>query len=144
MKLEKREITLNEKDSLSDACMMQKTLLLLYVAALENAKKALADANGTLKTELEDKIDDANEALEDAIGEIKGQLDAVKKDLEEKNKSLEAKNKNLEEKNNELTRKVDSLNTTVIIVAVVSGIGVCGTLGVGIWFFIDKKRSLFK
>lgn len=39
MKLEKREITLNEKDSLSDACMMQKTLLLLYVAALENAKK---------------------------------------------------------------------------------------------------------
>ena len=112
--------------------------------ALENAKKALADANGTLKTELEDKIDDANEALDDAIGEIKGQLDAVKKDLEEKNKSLEAKNKDLEEKNNELTRKVDSLNTTVIIVAVVSGIGVCGTLGVGIWFFIDKKRSLFK
>ncbi|MBQ7924451.1 MAG: hypothetical protein IJ329_04000 [Clostridia bacterium] len=39
MKLEKREITLNEKDSLQDALLMQKTLLRTYVLALENAEK---------------------------------------------------------------------------------------------------------
>ena len=39
MKLEKREITLNEKDSLTDALYMQKTLLYAYVCALEHAVK---------------------------------------------------------------------------------------------------------
>ncbi len=39
MKLEKREITLNEKDSLTDAVFMQKTLLNGYVCAMERAYK---------------------------------------------------------------------------------------------------------
>ena len=39
MKLEKREITLNEKDSLADAYLTQKSLLLPYVAALDKVSK---------------------------------------------------------------------------------------------------------
>ena len=39
MKLEKREITLNEKDSLADAYLTQKSLLLTYVAALDKVSK---------------------------------------------------------------------------------------------------------
>ncbi len=39
MKLEKREITLNEKDSLTDAFMMQKALLNGYVCAMEKATR---------------------------------------------------------------------------------------------------------
>ncbi len=39
MKLEKREITLNEKDSLTDALFMQKTLLKGYICVMENAYK---------------------------------------------------------------------------------------------------------
>ena len=39
MKFEKREITLNEKDSLTDALFMQKTLLNRYVCALESVER---------------------------------------------------------------------------------------------------------
>ena len=39
MKLEKREITLNEKDSLADAYLTQKSLLLTYVAAIDKVSK---------------------------------------------------------------------------------------------------------
>ena len=39
MKLEKREITLNEKDSLADAYLTQKSLLLTYVAVLDKVSK---------------------------------------------------------------------------------------------------------
>ena len=39
MRLEKREITLNEKDSLQDAYMMQKTLLLTYLLAMDKASR---------------------------------------------------------------------------------------------------------
>ena len=39
MKLEKREITLNEKDSLLDVFYMQKTLIGEYLFALERATK---------------------------------------------------------------------------------------------------------
>ena len=39
MKLEKREITLNEKDSLSDMLLTQRTLLEEYVFSLQNMKK---------------------------------------------------------------------------------------------------------
>ena len=39
MKLEKREITLNEKDSLLDVFFMQKTLLNGYLAAMEQAER---------------------------------------------------------------------------------------------------------
>ncbi len=39
MKWEKREITLNEKDSFTDAICMQKTLLRGYVNAMESAYK---------------------------------------------------------------------------------------------------------
>ena len=35
MKLEKREITLNEKDSLADAYITQKSLLMTYDALLD-------------------------------------------------------------------------------------------------------------
>lgn len=38
MKLEKREITLNELDSLQDAFYMEKTLLYEYVQALSTSK----------------------------------------------------------------------------------------------------------
>lgn len=37
MKLEKREITLNEKDSVKDMICMEKTLLLAYAEAIEGA-----------------------------------------------------------------------------------------------------------
>ena len=39
MKLEKREITLNEKDSLSDMLFMEKALLLEYVESLTKADR---------------------------------------------------------------------------------------------------------
>ncbi len=39
MKLEKREITLNEKDSLTDALYMQKMLLKSILCAMEGADK---------------------------------------------------------------------------------------------------------
>ncbi len=39
MKLEKREITLNEFDSLKDAFYMEKTLLAEYVHALSKAER---------------------------------------------------------------------------------------------------------
>ncbi len=39
MKLEKREITLNEKDSLYDVLFMQKTLLNGYLSAMEKAQR---------------------------------------------------------------------------------------------------------
>ena len=39
MKLEKREITLNEKDSLQDACYMQKGLLSAYLQGLEQVER---------------------------------------------------------------------------------------------------------
>ena len=39
MKLEKREITLNEKDSLSDVLLMEKGLLLEYVESLAKADR---------------------------------------------------------------------------------------------------------
>ena len=39
MKLEKREITLNEKDSLYDVFFMQKTLLNGYLSAMEKAQR---------------------------------------------------------------------------------------------------------
>ena len=39
MKLEKREITLNEQDSIKDAYYLQKTVLQEYVCALEKAEK---------------------------------------------------------------------------------------------------------
>ena len=39
MRLEKREITLNEKDSLSDMLFMQKALLLEYVENLTKAER---------------------------------------------------------------------------------------------------------
>ena len=39
MKLEKREITLNEKDSLTDVFYLQKTLLLNYIEALANIER---------------------------------------------------------------------------------------------------------
>ena len=39
MKLEKREITLNEKDSLQDACYMQKGLLDAYLQGLEEVER---------------------------------------------------------------------------------------------------------
>ena len=39
MKLEKREITLNEQDSIKDAFYMQKTILQEYVCALEKVEK---------------------------------------------------------------------------------------------------------
>ncbi len=39
MKLEKREITLNEKDSLQDACYMQKGLLTAYMQGLEGVER---------------------------------------------------------------------------------------------------------
>lgn len=39
MKLEKREITLNEKDSLTDVFYLQKTLLFNYIEALANIER---------------------------------------------------------------------------------------------------------
>ena len=39
MKLEKREVTLNEYDSLQDALSFEKTLLLQYICCLEKAFK---------------------------------------------------------------------------------------------------------
>lgn len=39
MKLEKREITLNEKDSLQDACYIQKGLLTAYTQGLEGIER---------------------------------------------------------------------------------------------------------
>ena len=39
MKLEKREITLNEKDSLQDARYMQKGLLSAYLQGLEQVER---------------------------------------------------------------------------------------------------------
>ena len=39
MKLEKREITLNEKDSLQDARYMQKGLLSAYLQCLEQVER---------------------------------------------------------------------------------------------------------
>lgn len=39
MKLEKREITLNEKDSLQDVCYMQKGLLTAYVQGLDGVER---------------------------------------------------------------------------------------------------------
>lgn len=39
MKLEKREISLNEVDSLRDACLIEKTLLHAYVDAMEKAQR---------------------------------------------------------------------------------------------------------
>ena len=39
MKLEKREITLNEKDSLQDACYIQKGLLAAYTQGLEGVER---------------------------------------------------------------------------------------------------------
>ena len=39
MKLEKREITLNERDSITDALYTQKNLLRAYINGIENAQK---------------------------------------------------------------------------------------------------------
>ena len=39
MKLEKREITLNEKDSLQDACYMQKALCAAYEKTLNETER---------------------------------------------------------------------------------------------------------
>ncbi len=39
MKLEKREITLNEKDSVTDMLLMQKTLIKAYVYGMERAER---------------------------------------------------------------------------------------------------------
>lgn len=39
MKLDKREISLNETDSLHDACLCQRTLLYAYVDALAHAQR---------------------------------------------------------------------------------------------------------
>lgn len=39
MKLEKREITLNEKDSLQDTCYMQKGLLTAYMQGLDGVER---------------------------------------------------------------------------------------------------------
>ena len=39
MKLEKREITLNERDSIKDAYYMQKVLLNEYICSLEKVEK---------------------------------------------------------------------------------------------------------
>ena len=98
--------------------------------AIENARTALGDADAALKSQLEEKINGAEATLNTAVAQVKEQLEAVKNDLEAKN--------------TELTEKVDSLNTTVIVIAVVSGISVCSTAGLGIWSFIDKKRLLKK
>ncbi|MBE7079545.1 MAG: DUF892 family protein [Clostridiales bacterium] len=57
MKLEKREVTLNEADSLKDMFYMEKTLLLAYGDALERAqRKEVKAVLSELKKETEKEM----------------------------------------------------------------------------------------
>ena len=56
MKLEKREITLNETDSVKDAFVMQKILLNEYVMALEKVERK--EVRGELTRLLQDSCED--------------------------------------------------------------------------------------
>ncbi|MBE7086619.1 MAG: hypothetical protein E7366_05700 [Clostridiales bacterium] len=56
MKLEKREITLNEIDSVKDAFVMQKILLNEYVMALEKVERK--ETRGELTRLLQDSCED--------------------------------------------------------------------------------------
>ena len=56
MKLEKREITLNEMDSVKDAFIMQKILLNEYIIALEKVERK--ETRGELIKLLQDSCED--------------------------------------------------------------------------------------
>ncbi len=97
-------------------------------AALDAAKAALEAANADTKAELTAKIDDAYKALEVAIRAVQKDLDDVKAELKEKDRALEA--------------KTDELQTMLIIVAVISGVTLCGSAAFVVWFFIDRKKRI--
>lgn len=68
MKLEKREITLNEKDSLTDMLCTQKNIVQAYLLALENTQR---------KADRETLMHLLQEACEDVcfVGDLQKTLD---------------------------------------------------------------------
>ncbi|MBE6982827.1 MAG: hypothetical protein E7435_00865 [Ruminococcaceae bacterium] len=96
--------------------------------ALKAAKVALEAADAANKAELNSKIEEAYNTLEATIKAVQNELEAVKAELEAKDRALEA--------------KTDELQTVLIIVAIVSGVTLCGGVAFVIWFFIDRKKKV--
>ena len=86
-------------------------------AAIAAAETAAATADGSLKTELTSKIDNADVALQAAIDALSTELDAT-------------------------NEKVGQLETFIIIVCVISGVALCGSGAFVVWFFIDRKKRI--
>ena len=86
-------------------------------AAIDAAETATATADGTLKSELTTKIDNADATLQAAIDALSTELDAT-------------------------NEKVDQLETFIIIVCVISGVAFCGCGTLAVFYFIDKKKKI--
>ena len=90
-------------------------------AAIDAAETVAVTADGSLKSELTSKIDNADAALEAAIEALAGELDTVKNALEARDNELQ---------------------TFIIIVCVISGVALCGSGAFVVWFFIDRKKRI--
>ena len=90
-------------------------------AAIDAAETAAVTADGSLKSELTSKIDNADAALEAAIEALAGELDTVKNALEARDNELQ---------------------TFIIIVCVISSVALCGSGAFVVWFFIDRKKRI--
>ena len=100
-------------------------------AALNNAISAYQDADTALKSELLTKIDEADATLEAAIKAVQKNLDDAKAEL----------NKAITDGDTELDSEIAQLNTTLIIVAIAAGVGVCGNIALLAWIIIDKHKK---
>ena len=90
-------------------------------AAIDAAETVAVTADGSLKSELTSKIDNADAALEAAIEALAGELDTVKNALEARDNELQ---------------------TFIIIVCVISGVALCSSGAFVVWFFIDRKKRI--
>ena len=64
-------------------------------------------------------------------------IKAVQKDSNDAKAELEAKDRALE-------AKTDELQTMLMIVAVISGVTLCGGAAFVIWFFYDRKKRVIE
>ena len=110
--------------------------------ALTNAKAALEQADTANKSELATKIDEAYASLDAAIKAVQKDIDDLKAALEAKDTELTSRDAELESKDAELENKDSELQTYIIIVSGISGVALCGSGALAVWFFIDKKRRI--
>ena len=96
--------------------------------ALENAKAALEATDAANQTELIKAIADGEAVLQAAINKVASDLAVAEKALKEKDAQLD--------------ETIDGLNTVIIIVGVVAGVGVAGNVALLTWMLVSRRKPI--